>query len=70
MVLPMNTGAEGVETAKKFSRKSESKHGVVYISRRMATYILILFFAWLVVLSVFGCSPGMAWTTVNLVHAM
>ncbi|GJZ92830.1 ORM1-like protein 3 [Tanacetum coccineum] len=38
--------------------------------RRMATYILILFFAWLVVLSVFGCSPGMAWTTVNLVHAM
>lgn len=34
------------------------------------TYILILFFAWLVVLSVFGCSPGMAWTTVNLLHAI
>lgn len=34
------------------------------------TYILILFFAWLVVLSVSGCSPGMAWTTVNLCHAL
>ncbi|XP_076909625.1 uncharacterized protein LOC143566969 [Bidens hawaiensis] len=34
------------------------------------TYILILFFAWLVVLSVTGCSPGMAWTTVNLSHAL
>ncbi|MFS7913611.1 putative ORMDL family protein [Helianthus anomalus] len=34
------------------------------------TYILILFFAWLVVLSVTGCSPGMAWTTVNLCHAL
>ncbi|KAE8650225.1 hypothetical protein Csa_011543 [Cucumis sativus] len=32
------------------------------------TYILILFFAWLLVLSVFGCSPGMAWTVVNLSH--
>lgn len=32
------------------------------------TYILILFFAWLLVLSVFGCSPGMAWTIVNLSH--
>ncbi|KAJ3682128.1 hypothetical protein LUZ60_014701 [Juncus effusus] len=32
------------------------------------TYILILFFSWLVVLSVFGCSPGMAWTVVNLSH--
>ncbi|MED6122953.1 hypothetical protein PIB30_044771 [Stylosanthes scabra] len=32
------------------------------------TYILILFFSWLLVLSVFGCSPGMAWTTVNLAH--
>ncbi|KZV40921.1 hypothetical protein F511_05166 [Dorcoceras hygrometricum] len=31
-------------------------------------YILILFFSWLVVLSLFGCSPGMAWTTVNLSH--
>ncbi|KAF5938512.1 hypothetical protein HYC85_022771 [Camellia sinensis] len=26
-------------------------------------YILILFFSWLVVHSVFGCSPGMAWTS-------
>ncbi|KAJ0630773.1 putative ORMDL family protein [Helianthus annuus] len=34
------------------------------------TYILILFFSWLVVLSVFGCSPGMAWTIVNLSHAL
>ena len=32
------------------------------------TYILILFFAWLLVLSIFGCSPGMAWTIVNLAH--
>lgn len=32
------------------------------------TYILILFFSWLVVLSVSGCSPGMAWTVVNLAH--
>ncbi|KAF3776978.1 Uncharacterized protein EJ110_NYTH39797 [Nymphaea thermarum] len=32
------------------------------------TYILILFFSWLMVLSVFGCSPGMAWTIVNLCH--
>ncbi|KAL6322196.1 hypothetical protein AAG906_005143 [Vitis piasezkii] len=32
------------------------------------TYILILFFAWLLVLSIFGCSPGMAWTVVNLFH--
>ncbi|KAG6582683.1 hypothetical protein SDJN03_22685, partial [Cucurbita argyrosperma subsp. sororia] len=32
------------------------------------TYILILFFVWLLVLSVFGCSPGMAWTIVNLSH--
>nr|VDD41310.1 unnamed protein product [Brassica oleracea] len=32
------------------------------------TYILILFFGWLVVLSVSGCSPGMAWTVVNLAH--
>ncbi|KAG6522977.1 hypothetical protein ZIOFF_020134 [Zingiber officinale] len=31
-------------------------------------YILILFFYWLLVLSVFGCSPGMAWTVVNLSH--
>ncbi|KAE9445758.1 hypothetical protein C3L33_22344, partial [Rhododendron williamsianum] len=32
------------------------------------TYILILFFSWLLVLSIFGCSPGMAWTIVNLSH--
>ncbi|XP_050203938.1 uncharacterized protein LOC126653975 [Mercurialis annua] len=32
------------------------------------TYILILFFSWLLVLSIFGCSPGMAWTVVNLGH--
>jgi hypothetical protein len=32
------------------------------------TYILILFFSWLLVLSVFGCTPGTAWTVVNLIH--
>jgi len=32
------------------------------------TYILILFFSWLLVLSIFGCSPGMAWTIVNIGH--
>jgi len=32
------------------------------------TYILLLFFAWLLVLSVSGCSPGAAWTVVNLGH--
>ncbi|KAG8083042.1 hypothetical protein GUJ93_ZPchr0014g46987 [Zizania palustris] len=32
------------------------------------TYILILFFSWLLVLSVGGCTPGMAWTLVNLAH--
>lgn len=32
------------------------------------TYILILFFSWLVVLSVFGCSPGKAWTIIHLSH--
>ncbi|KAG8080705.1 hypothetical protein GUJ93_ZPchr0007g3854 [Zizania palustris] len=32
------------------------------------TYILLLFFAWLLVLSVSGCSPGTAWTVVNLSH--
>ncbi|GMI66757.1 Orosomucoid-like 1 [Hibiscus trionum] len=31
-------------------------------------YILILFFSWLLVLSIFGCSPGMAWTTIKLSH--
>ncbi|KAG6405413.1 hypothetical protein SASPL_133002 [Salvia splendens] len=33
-----------------------------------STYILILFFSWLMVLSVFACSPGMAWTVVHLSH--
>ncbi|URE48186.1 ORM1-like protein [Musa troglodytarum] len=32
------------------------------------TYILILFFCWLLVLSVVGCTAGMAWTAVNLFH--
>lgn len=32
------------------------------------TYILLLFFAWLLVLSVSACSPGAAWTAVNLGH--
>ncbi|MBA0688805.1 hypothetical protein Goari_006572 [Gossypium aridum] len=32
------------------------------------TYILFLFFSWLLVLSIFGSSPGMAWTIVNLAH--
>ncbi|XP_020263636.1 ORM1-like protein 1 isoform X1 [Asparagus officinalis] len=32
------------------------------------TYILILFFAWLIVLSLFRCTPGIAWTIVNLCH--
>ncbi|XP_047324731.1 ORM1-like protein 1 [Impatiens glandulifera] len=33
-----------------------------------ATYILILFSTWLVVLSLSGCSAGHAWTFVNLSH--
>ncbi|GMN31390.1 hypothetical protein TIFTF001_003226 [Ficus carica] len=32
------------------------------------SYILILFFSWLIVLSLFGCSSGMAWTIVHLSH--
>ncbi|KAL0428709.1 UNVERIFIED_CONTAM: hypothetical protein Sradi_0496900 [Sesamum radiatum] len=32
------------------------------------TYILILFFSWLIVLSLTNCTPGMAWTIVNLSH--
>lgn len=32
------------------------------------TYILILFFTWIIVLCLFGCSAGTAWTIVNLVH--
>lgn len=31
-------------------------------------YIFIVFFAWLLVLSLLGCSPGMAWTIVHLSH--
>ncbi|KAL3815145.1 hypothetical protein ACJIZ3_016413 [Penstemon smallii] len=34
------------------------------------TYISILFFSWLIVLSVTNCTPGMAWTIVNLCHFM
>ncbi|KAL3499176.1 hypothetical protein ACH5RR_038269 [Cinchona calisaya] len=34
------------------------------------TYILILFFSWLMVLSVFGCSPGLAWSIVHLSHSL
>ncbi|XP_044486531.1 ORM1-like protein 2 [Mangifera indica] len=33
-----------------------------------STYILILFFSWLIVLSLFHCTPGMAWTIVHLFH--
>uniref|UniRef100_A0A8R7PHS9 ORM1-like protein 3 n=4 Tax=Triticinae TaxID=1648030 RepID=A0A8R7PHS9_TRIUA len=32
------------------------------------TYIFILFVSWLLILSIFGCTPGMAWTLVNLGH--
>ncbi|KAL4179191.1 hypothetical protein AMTRI_Chr13g118810 [Amborella trichopoda] len=32
------------------------------------TYSLILFFSWLIVLSIFVCSISMAWTIVNLSH--
>ncbi|MBA0709234.1 hypothetical protein Golax_024281, partial [Gossypium laxum] len=31
-------------------------------------YILIVFFSWLMVLSVLGTSPGIAWTIVHLTH--
>ncbi|KAK0587361.1 hypothetical protein LWI29_021585 [Acer saccharum] len=34
------------------------------------TYILILFFSWLIVISVFNCTPGMAWTIVHLSHTL
>lgn len=34
------------------------------------TYILILFFSWLMVLSVFGCSPGIAWSVVHFSHSL
>lgn len=33
------------------------------------TYILILFFSWLIVLSFFSCTAGMAWTFVHLAHS-
>ncbi|KAF2313499.1 hypothetical protein GH714_011270 [Hevea brasiliensis] len=32
------------------------------------TYMLMVFMSWLIVLSLFGCSPGMAWTIVHLAH--
>jgi len=32
------------------------------------TYILILFFTWIIVLSLFRCTAGTAWTIVNLFH--
>ncbi len=32
------------------------------------TYILIIFISWLLILSVFGCDAGTAWTVVNLAH--
>ena len=32
------------------------------------THIFILFVSWLLILSIFGCTPGMAWTLVNLGH--
>lgn len=32
------------------------------------TYILILLFSWLAIVSVFRCEAGTAWTVVNLVH--
>ncbi|KAJ0669021.1 putative ORMDL family protein [Helianthus annuus] len=32
------------------------------------TYIFIIFFSWLLILSVSGCSPGMAWTIVHFSH--
>ncbi|KAE8658541.1 F-box family protein isoform 1 [Hibiscus syriacus] len=33
-----------------------------------STYILIVFFSWLIVLSLLGTSPGTAWTIVHLSH--
>ncbi|CAM6086155.1 unnamed protein product [Calypogeia fissa] len=32
------------------------------------SYILIIFMGWLLVLSIFRCSAGSAWTAVNLIH--
>ncbi|KAJ0430457.1 putative ORMDL family protein [Helianthus annuus] len=32
------------------------------------TYIFIIFFSWLLILSVSGCTPGMAWTIVHFSH--
>ncbi|KAJ0526131.1 putative ORMDL family protein [Helianthus annuus] len=32
------------------------------------TYIFIIFFSWLLILSVSGCTPGMAWTNVHFSH--
>ena len=33
-----------------------------------STYIFILFFSWLIVVSLLGCTAGVAWTIVNLGH--
>ncbi|KAJ0633757.1 putative ORMDL family protein [Helianthus annuus] len=32
------------------------------------TYIFIIFFSWLLILSISGCTPGMAWTIVHFSH--
>ena len=32
------------------------------------TYILIILFSWIAIVSAFQCQPGTAWTVVNLVH--
>ncbi|KAJ6844966.1 ORM1-like protein 2 isoform X2 [Iris pallida] len=32
------------------------------------SYILLIFFSWIATLSLFRCTPGMAWTSVNLIH--
>ncbi|RLM61051.1 ORM1-like protein 3 [Panicum miliaceum] len=40
---------------------SEQEHGVVNVP-------FVLFFSWILVLSVVGCAPGTAWTLVNLRH--
>lgn len=32
------------------------------------TYMLLILFSWIIVLSLFACSPGIAWTIVHLFH--
>eukprot|EP01018_Ginkgo_biloba_P040531 Gb_01396 [translate_table: standard] len=34
------------------------------------TYLLIIFIAWFLILSLFGCQPGTAWTVVHLLHSL